>query len=57
MAHILTFVALPCALGAGMLLLLEAGRHMGVRRRQKNPEAAAKESGAVEAAILGSWVY
>jgi hypothetical protein len=36
-----------------MLLLLELGRHIGIRRRRKNPEAAAKESGAVEAAIFG----
>lgn len=35
------------------MLLLEVGRRIGLRRRRKNPEGAAKEGGAVEAAIFG----
>lgn len=53
MSHILTFLFLACGLGAGMLLLLEAGRRIALWRKAKNPEAAGKEAGAVEAAIFG----
>src|SRR5256885_5439535 len=53
MWHILTFLLPACGLGVGMMLLLEAGRRIGIWRRGKNPEAADKESGAVDAAIFG----
>jgi hypothetical protein len=53
MWHVLTFFLAACGLGLGMLLLLEAGRRIGIWRRRKNPQAADKEGGAVEAAIFG----
>ena len=53
MRNILTFLWPACGLGLGMLLLLEAGRRIGIWQRGKNPEAADKESGAVDAAIFG----
>ncbi len=46
MAHIVTFVVMPCILGAGMLLLLEAERHIGLgggeRIRKRRPKRAAR---------------
>jgi hypothetical protein len=53
MWHVLTFVLPACGLGVAMLLLLEAGRRIGIWRRRKNPDGADKESGAVDAAIFG----
>lgn len=53
MGHVLTFFLPACGLGLGMLLLLEAGRRIGIWRRGKNPEATDKEGGAVDAAIFG----
>ena len=53
MGHILIFLLAACGLGLGMLLLLETGRPIGIWRRRKNPQAADKEGGAVEAAIFG----
>lgn len=53
MWHILTFLLPACGLGMAMLLLLEAGRRIGIWRRRKNPAASDKEGGAVDAAIFG----
>jgi hypothetical protein len=53
MRHILPFLLPACGLGVAMLLLLEAGRRIGIWRRGRNPQAADKEGGAVEAAIFG----
>jgi hypothetical protein len=53
MWHILTFLLAACGLGLGMMLLLEAGRRIGIWRRKKNLQATDKEGGAVEAAIFG----
>jgi hypothetical protein len=37
----------------GMLVLLEAGRRMGVRRLARDPEAAKAGNGAIEGAVFG----
>jgi hypothetical protein len=48
-------VALLFVLGlfAGMLVLLETGRRIGIRRRAKDPEGAGAGVGAVDAAVFG----
>ncbi len=51
----LTLIASLSAAGLffGMLLLLEAGRRIGLARRARSPKTAQKGSGAVEGAIFG----
>ena len=44
---------IPLGLFAGMLLLLEAGRRIGLKRRAKDLEGARAGLGAVEGAIFG----
>lgn len=42
-----------CGLLAGMLLLLELGRRIGIRRQTRDPEAFRDGSGPVQAAVFG----
>ena len=49
------FVALLAAAGlfVGVLVLLDLGRKIGIAQLARDPDAAAKGAGPVEAAILG----
>jgi hypothetical protein len=44
------------ALSAGVLVLLEIGRRIGVRQLAEEGETASKGLGAIEGAIFGCWV-
>lgn len=49
----LLFVATPLALFLGMLVMLEIGRRMGLRRLARDPEAAKEGMGPLEGSVLG----
>ena len=48
-----TGILLAAVLFVGILLLLEAGRRVGVRRKLRDPEGAGPGAGALEAAVYG----
>ena len=53
MFNVLTFSLLAAGLFVVILLLLEAGRRMGIRRRRLDPEKANAGLGALEGAVFG----
>jgi hypothetical protein len=53
MDYTLIAVCSALALFAGMLLLLEIGRRIGIRRAAKDPDGARAGAGAVEGAVFG----
>ncbi len=53
MQYTIIFLLLIAGLFAGILILLEFGRKIGVRRRAADPEGASAGIGAVEGAVFG----
>lgn len=52
MNHALISLLIASALFFGMMLFLETGRRIGVRRRAQDPEGAGAGTGAVEGAVF-----
>ncbi|KAB2921314.1 MAG: DUF4239 domain-containing protein [Candidatus Contendobacter sp.] len=52
MSYALTALLITLGLFFGMLLLLDIGRRIGVRRRAQDPEGAGAGSGAVDSAVF-----
>jgi hypothetical protein len=57
MWHMLTFVLPACGLGVAMLLLLEAGRRIGIWRGRKNRTERTKKAERWMRPSLDSWAY
>jgi len=52
MNHVLTALSITFSLFLGMLLLLDIGRRIGVRRRAQDPEGAGVGTGTVDGAVF-----